>query len=101
MDTDRFSPLPTLFNRIRDIAPVDGISFGQRDDKSTWRIDFKPEATAQQRRDVQAVVDAFDVAVEEQKLKDKEKAKTTKKVGLLLDSNKAVTVQDLIDLGML
>lgn len=86
---------------IRAKCPIDGVSIGDQNDKSTWRIDFQPTATAQQRADAQAVVDAFDVALEEQKLKDADRAKVDKKAALLLQPNKSVTVQDLIDLGLL
>ena len=90
-----------LDQRLKAVAPVGGISIGDSRDKSTWRIDFKPEATAQQRADAQAVVAAFDVAVEEKKLTDAYKAKKDKRTLLLSQPNKSVTVQDLIDLGLL
>lgn len=51
-----------LFLAIRAACPVESISIGKRDDKSTWRIDFKPEATPQQRAAGQAVIDAFDLS---------------------------------------
>ncbi len=47
---------------IEAVCPIHGVSIGRKDDKATWRIDFKDEATAQQRADAQAVVEAFDVA---------------------------------------
>ena len=87
--------------KIRQVAPIDGVSLGSIPDKSTWRIDFKPEATVQQRTDAQAVVAAFDVALEEQKLKDADQAKVDKKASLLTQPNKSVTVQDLLDLGLI
>ena len=92
---------PILSRQLSAVAPVDGVSIGDRADKSTWRIDFKPEATVQQRVDAQAVVAAFDVAAEEQKLLDAEQAKKDKKALLLTQTNKSITVQDLIDLGIL
>ena len=45
---------------IKAVCPIDGVSIGHRDDRSTWRIDFREEATAQQRAAAQAVLDAFD-----------------------------------------
>lgn len=45
---------------IKAVAPIHGISVGRKDDKATWRIDFKEEATAEQRAAAQAVIDAFD-----------------------------------------
>ena len=96
------SLLPEVIHKqVAAVAPISGVSIGRLDDKSTWRIDFKPEATVQQRTDAQAVVGAFDVALEEQKLKDADQAKKDKKASLLTQPNKSVTVQDLIDLGIL
>ena len=90
-----------LHERIAAICPITGVGLGEITDKSTWRIDFRPEATTQQRADAQAVIAAFDVALEEQKLKDADQAKVDKKASLLTQPNKSVTVQDLIDLGLL
>lgn len=42
-------------------APIDGVSIGRRNDKSTWRIDFKPEATDAQRAAARAMLEGFDV----------------------------------------
>ena len=91
----------TLDNQIQTVCPIFGVSIGRTEDKLTWRIDFKPEATPAQRAAAQAVVDSFNVAAEEQKLKDAEQAKQDKKAALILQPNKSVTVQDLIDLGLL
>lgn len=41
--------------------PVYGISIGSKDDKSTWRIDFAPEATDEQKAQAAQLVAAFDV----------------------------------------
>ena len=61
--------------RIKAVASIDGIGFPVLADKSTWRIDFKPSATLAHRTAAQAVVDAFDIAVEEQKIKNAKLAK--------------------------
>lgn len=42
-------------------APIYGVSIGKRDDKSTWVIHFKPEATEQQRTDAQEALEAVQV----------------------------------------
>jgi len=47
---------------VRAVCPIHGVSIGRKDDKATWRIDFKDEATPKQRADAKAVLDAFDVA---------------------------------------
>jgi hypothetical protein len=86
---------------VAAVAPIDGVSLGQIKDKSTWRIDFKPEATSAQRQAAQGVIVNFDVALEEKKLKDADQAKVDKKASLLSQPNKSVTVQDLLDLGLI
>ena len=90
-----------LHAKIQSVCPIIGVSVGTPIDKSTWRIDFKPEATVQQQADAQAVVAAFDVAVEEQKLKDVEQSKKDKRAALLANPNKQMSVQDLIDVGLI
>lgn len=47
---------------LRAVCPIDGVSIGRVADKKSWRIDFKPEATADQRTTAQAALDAFDPA---------------------------------------
>lgn len=90
-----------LDEKIKAVAPIDGIGVGRFEDKSTWRIDFKDEATQTERVAAQAVVDGFDVAAEEQKIKDKTLSDKAKKDTLLGSPNKNVTIQDLIDLGII
>lgn len=34
---------------IKAVCPIHGVSIGRVDDKAIWRIDFKDEATAEQR----------------------------------------------------
>lgn len=48
-----------LNQALKAVCPIDGVSVGQVADKSTWRIDFKPEATTEQRAAAQGVVDVF------------------------------------------
>jgi hypothetical protein len=50
-----------LTSAIAAVCPIHGVSIGSKDDKATWRIDFKDEATEPQRTSAQGVVDAFDV----------------------------------------
>ena len=52
-----------LHTQIAAVAPITGIALGNLDDKSTWRINFNPEATPAQRAQAQAVVAAFVVPV--------------------------------------
>lgn len=48
-----------LDKAIKTVCPIDGVSIGRKDDKSTWRIDFRPEATQTQRDAAQAILSAF------------------------------------------
>ena len=45
---------------IKAVCPIDGVSVGRANDKATWRIDFKKEATDEQRKAARDVVAAFD-----------------------------------------
>ena len=47
---------------VKAVCPIDGVSIGVPGDKATWRIDFKDEASAQQRAAAEAVLAAFDPA---------------------------------------
>lgn len=40
-------------------VPIDGVSIGDLNDRSTWRVDFRPEATPAQRAQAVAIVAAF------------------------------------------
>ena len=51
-----------LTRAIEFVCPIYGVSIGRRDDRSTWRIDFKEEATIQNRRDAVTVLNEFDPA---------------------------------------
>ena len=51
-----------LDQALKAVCPIDGVSIGKSEDKSTWRIDFMPEATDQQKTDASAVMAAFIVA---------------------------------------
>ena len=90
-----------LTEQMLFVAPVDGVSIGNNANKTTWRIDFKLEATPAQRAAAQAVVAAFNVTAEEQKLLAVEQAKKDTKTSLLSQLNKSVTVRDLLDLGLI
>jgi hypothetical protein len=45
---------------IEQVCPINGVSIGRRDDKSTWRIDYRAAANDQQKAAALAVVEAFD-----------------------------------------
>lgn len=54
-----------LETRISLVAPIEGVSIGNLTDKGTWLIQFKAEATQEQRAAAQSVIDQFDVAAED------------------------------------
>lgn len=57
-------PVTILDQQIKTAGiPIDGVSIGKRADKSTWRIDFKAEATPEQRSQAAQIVAAFDPSV--------------------------------------
>ena len=64
-----------LDRQLKAVAPIFGVSIGRFRDKSSWRIDFLPEATAAERTSAQDVLDVFDVTAEEQKIADAETAR--------------------------
>jgi hypothetical protein len=53
--------LTALHDAIAAVCPIVGVSIGRRDDRSTWRIDYAPNATAEQRAAAQATLEAFDL----------------------------------------
>lgn len=50
-----------LHTAIQAVAPIDGVSIGNVNDKTTWHINFRAEATASQRDAAQLILLAFDV----------------------------------------
>ena len=54
---------PALDAKLKESRiPIDGVSIKLPNDKATWRIDFKPEATPEQRAAAQQVLQDFDPA---------------------------------------
>ncbi len=54
--------LERLHKALNAVAPIQGVSVGRVADRSTWRVDFAPEATSEQRAAVLAALEAFDPA---------------------------------------
>lgn len=52
----------SLTQAIQSLAPIMGVSIGDPADKGTWRVDFLPEATQEQRDAATACLAAFDPA---------------------------------------
>lgn len=59
-----------LDKKINQLCPIHGISFGNLDDKQTWKIYFKTEATDIQKQAAQNVIDNFvwDQAIQDEAL---------------------------------
>ena len=49
-----------LARPIAAVCPIHGVSVGRWEDRSTWRIDFKDEATPAERMAAFATMNAFD-----------------------------------------
>jgi len=47
--------------KLREIAPIDGVSFVNPKDPKTWRVDFKPEATEEQKAAVNLILQTVPV----------------------------------------
>jgi hypothetical protein len=52
--------MQALHDAIASVCPIDGVSVANPTDKSTWRIDYDPSATAAQQQAAQAALKAFD-----------------------------------------
>ena len=50
-----------LDQTIKYVCPIDGVSVGNPKDKSTWRIDFKDEATKAEKDAAQVILGGWDI----------------------------------------
>lgn len=50
-----------LDQALKAVCPIHGVSIGRKNDRSTWRVDFAPEATDEQKAQAAQIVAAFDV----------------------------------------
>jgi hypothetical protein len=48
-----------IHNMIKEVCPIDGISFGKLDDNSTWRIHFNEKATEEQKQKAKSMLNEF------------------------------------------
>ncbi len=72
-----------LAERVAKVCPIFGVSLKDESDKNTWRIDFKPEATEEQRAAAVLALQGFDLDAEEakeqaEKLKEEQDARAAK-----------------------
>src|SRR5437899_12475242 len=51
----------SLHKAIAAVCPIDGVSVGDPNDKSTWRIDFSGQPTDQQKVSAQSVVGTWNI----------------------------------------
>ena len=49
-----------LDQAITAVCPIDGVSIGRWNDRASWEIQFRPEATDEQKAAAHAVMDTFD-----------------------------------------
>lgn len=49
-----------LHDAIAAVAPITGVSIGRWDDRTTWRISFRDEATESQKQEALKVLAAYD-----------------------------------------
>lgn len=56
-----------LYQAIIAVCPAEGVSIGRWENRATWRIDYTPDATAEQRAAAQTVINTFDVLTVEKK----------------------------------
>lgn len=60
--------LVSLHETVAAAAPIYGVKVGKPDDRATWAIDFKDEATPEQRAAAQAAMDGWTEPVERRKV---------------------------------
>ena len=53
--------LAEIHQRLAAIAPIVGISVPDENDTSTWRIDFDPSATTEERSDATTLLNSIDL----------------------------------------
>ena len=96
------TPIVKLDGLLKAVAPIDGVSIGRFNDKSSWRIDFKDEATLLERTAAQAVIVDFDLALAEREVSDAIiAAKAAKQRIRDLPDNTPVTAKDLREAGLI
>lgn len=49
-----------LDQALKAVCPIHGVSIGRKNDKETWRIDFKDDATQEQRLAAERVLAGLD-----------------------------------------
>jgi hypothetical protein len=55
--------LTKLHNAIANVCPINGVSTGSENDKTTWSFDAAESATAEQIATAQAIIDNADLSI--------------------------------------
>ncbi len=64
--------LLNLHSKIETITPITGVSIGNPNDKSTWKVHYVNEPTDKDLEDVKAIIDSYEpLSVEEMELNAK------------------------------
>lgn len=88
--------ITALFSAIKAVCPVESVSVGNVNDKTTWRIDFAAAATPQQRAAAQSALDAFDPNTPEETRRDiVEELDESKAMAAALLKKGAITRQEI------
>lgn len=59
------TPSFILTKRIEEVAPISGVSIGNIQDKSTWKVHFKDNATEEHIKYAMEIISLFDYGKEE------------------------------------
>lgn len=49
-----------LSDALEKVAPISGVRIGRRDDRTTWTVDFRPDATKAEREAAMSIIASFD-----------------------------------------
>jgi hypothetical protein len=84
-----------LHAAIAAVCPIHGVSIGRKDDKATWRIDFAPEASKEQKTAAAAAMAGFDVQVarvlqEEKRATEERIALRMRELAILIDRDPTI-----------
>ena len=56
------TPIEALDQQLKAVCPIDGVSIGRWNNKDTWQIFFRPEATVSEQARAEVLLRAFDPA---------------------------------------
>lgn len=56
-------PIQDLATVLASVAPIQGVSIGDPNDKTTWRIDYQANATLTQQSAAQSIITTYDATL--------------------------------------